>query len=350
MAAVAPLQFAHQQQSRVESRLRRPGSCGPTVSRNSSLTPIWATDMVTRFLCGLVLTVAAALKAESLFSDAALGVLYGSRPGQVLLLQFEILLAVWLIVGFQAAWSRRVAIVTFGVFAGVSLFHAIAGAESCGCFGRMQVNPWLMLAMDVVLVALLWRWSPDSREQAWAKAIFASRTARWLSAAAIVALLAGSFVLLHYGTRSGRYSIVADGIAVQGDTVVLRPEAWLGSDCPLLGLVDGDAPLRHGEWIAVLYRHDCETCRKAVIGYRLRATARQAGEASIALIELPPHDQEENVELPAPSMHLRLSDHQQWLVQTPMIIRLRDSKVISIDSTDHADSIGMESAAKVAVW
>jgi hypothetical protein len=67
----------------------------------------------------------------------------------------ETLLAVWLVFGFYPQWSRLVACAAFLVFANVTFSQALAQKASCGCFGRMVVNPWLVFGLDLAVVGLL---------------------------------------------------------------------------------------------------------------------------------------------------------------------------------------------------
>lgn len=76
----------------------------------------------TRFGCAAVLLTAATLKAYELATDPALGVLYGARWFQVVLVQYEYILAIWLLSGLSAAHCRRIALLTFIGFAGVSAY------------------------------------------------------------------------------------------------------------------------------------------------------------------------------------------------------------------------------------
>src|SRR5207249_2047895 len=39
--------------------------------------------------------------------------------------------------------------------AAVGLYLALVGQTSCGCFGRIAVNPWLMFAVDVAVMGAL---------------------------------------------------------------------------------------------------------------------------------------------------------------------------------------------------
>jgi hypothetical protein len=54
---------------------------------------------------------------------------------------------------FATVW-----LVTFSLFIIFAIFNlrtALIGHVSCGCFGDVQVNPWLALAFDLILVGCL---------------------------------------------------------------------------------------------------------------------------------------------------------------------------------------------------
>src|SRR5262245_1148149 len=108
-----------------------------------------------RFTCVIVLVLAAVLKGYQLYADPALGVLYGSRWLQAALVEYEMMLGMWLFSGVALPWARRVTLVTFLGFGCYSLYLGAAGHSSCGCFGQVKVNPWLTLAFDTVMIVLL---------------------------------------------------------------------------------------------------------------------------------------------------------------------------------------------------
>ena len=71
-------------------------------------------------------------------------------------IQLEAALAFWLLSGLLPLWSRRAAIAAFTLFALFTAYKALTGADSCGCFGQLKVNPYLTLALDTaILTALL---------------------------------------------------------------------------------------------------------------------------------------------------------------------------------------------------
>ena len=108
-----------------------------------------------RFL-GVVLLLAAALKLRG-FNTNALphsGIL--SAPWfQAPIIEWEFLLGAWLISGWRRGTAWLAALATFSVFALVSLRAGWIGLASCGCFGTIRVNPWLVLGIDLGAILLL---------------------------------------------------------------------------------------------------------------------------------------------------------------------------------------------------
>src|SRR5437763_10257728 len=82
----------------------------PESSAPEERTP---SGMLTRLLCGGVLLIAVALGAHELLIDPALRILHGWRWIYALRIEFELLLAAWLLSGLNGAWCRRISIVTF---------------------------------------------------------------------------------------------------------------------------------------------------------------------------------------------------------------------------------------------
>ena len=66
---------------------------------------------------------------------------------------FESAFAVWTLAGLSTVITRGAAFTLFAAFAGISLSKALMGAESCGCFGTREVNPYITFAMDTVIAA-----------------------------------------------------------------------------------------------------------------------------------------------------------------------------------------------------
>jgi len=67
----------------------------------------------------------------------------------------ELLGGIWMIGGFDPVRTRWWAAAAFAGLTVSSLFQALAGKCSCGCFGSLSINPWLVLVFDLAAVAAL---------------------------------------------------------------------------------------------------------------------------------------------------------------------------------------------------
>ena len=100
---------------------------------------------------GMLLLIAAVLKGLQLLTEpVANSDIWSYRPFLILTVELELALAIWLLSGLfkKAAWLG--ALVCFSFFSIITLYKAVTGAASCGCFGSVHVNPWITLfAIDL---------------------------------------------------------------------------------------------------------------------------------------------------------------------------------------------------------
>jgi hypothetical protein len=114
--------------------------------------------VLSRFL-GFLLLSAAGVKLYGLAVEpvASLGV-FSAPEFRIGVVQFEVVLGLWLMWGAFPVGAWVASLAGFGGFAAVSLYMAWIGQASCGCFGRLAVHPWYTFGFDVlVLTALLLR-------------------------------------------------------------------------------------------------------------------------------------------------------------------------------------------------
>jgi hypothetical protein len=139
-----------------------------------------------------LLLATAALKAHALATNTAQPMpLLTSLRAQVAVIQVEGLLGLWLLTGLYLRAARWVALALFTALAGVSLFLGMSGESSCGCLGRLKVNPWLTFAVDLtVVVVLAWWRVPQGPGQG---------SNRWLRGGATILAGAAAFLLLIMG-------------------------------------------------------------------------------------------------------------------------------------------------------
>jgi hypothetical protein len=104
----------------------------------------------------MLLLVAAMAKMVGLRADPVADAGLLREPGFVLaIIEWEIVLGLALLAGRFAAIVRWCTILTFLVFAVISLRSARAGWASCGCFGSVLINPWIVFGLDVAVLVCL---------------------------------------------------------------------------------------------------------------------------------------------------------------------------------------------------
>jgi hypothetical protein len=115
------------------------------------------------FLLGLVLIVAGALKLYELAYESS----DESTPALFLifLAEFELLGGIWMAAWIDPERTRWWAAAVFLGLACSSLFEALAGKCSCGCFGSLSVSPWFILVFDLAAVAALLGSRPSASSQ-----------------------------------------------------------------------------------------------------------------------------------------------------------------------------------------
>src|SRR6516164_6027950 len=112
-------------------------------------------------LVGLLLLVAAMLKTYQMASEPAVETSWvTSRWFQIAVVEWELLLGLGLLTGVIPRATRLAAIVSFAVFAVYNVYQVSASEGSCGCFGKISIDPMYTLWLDVVVVLALLLWDP----------------------------------------------------------------------------------------------------------------------------------------------------------------------------------------------
>jgi len=287
-----------------------------------------------RIVLGLLLLTAAGLKGYQLATSPTPGThLLNTRWFLILTVEYELLLGIWLLSGWRRRDAWRIALFSFAVFACVTLYKALSGEASCGCFGQIEVSPWITLVLDLAIVAslLIW-WPATARVPLQANQQFK----RLIATLALAALLGGpaGYLMANYTPAA-----LADDGDIFGDSefVVLEPETWVGKPFPLLNYIDIGDQLSAGEWVVVLYRHDCPHCVEELPKYErlARESADDPDAPRVALIEMPSYAPPSHDPVPIDTACVRgkLDDSREWFVQTPAEIRIKSmGRVISIES------------------
>lgn len=272
-----------------------------------------------------------------------------SRVGfSLAVVEFELFFAFWLVSGVYPRATWVLAVVCFVTFASYSLWRATSGAASCGCFGRIEVNPWHTFAFDVLVVGALFLWRPrrhvvEETHERVGHARFA-RVACFVAGLWLVVGIPIGFVMASY-----RSSTVDSEGLITGDSefVLLEPKRWLDKRFPLVSQIDIGDQLTTGSWVVLMYHHGCPTCQKVTAKCSELAITRQASANAprVALVEIPPFERSNPVDrhhVKYGWLHGKLNETREWFVETPVLIVLRDGSVIFAEIGEDVLATGLQ--------
>jgi hypothetical protein len=278
------------------------------------------------FVLGTVLLAAAALKGHQLITGYVPGkTLLTSWTFQLLTIEVELALGIWLVSGFYKRYAARVALGYFVILAGASAYLVTAAAECCGCLGRLAISPWFTLVFDLAAISSLLL-CPLSKERSTDG--FSSKPYLATSLIAGCCFL-GLFLLV---AAPDRYvASTLDGNRGQdGDLVVLDVENWQGKRLPVLDYLDIGPRLGAGRWMLILYHSDCPRCDDAIT--KEDGTVRD-GDLGLALVQVPRSTGlagEPRLTLRKPFVLGSLSPSRRWVVVTPVVLTLENGIVTHV--------------------
>jgi hypothetical protein len=208
-------------------------------------------------LIGLLLIAAGLAKTYKMATELPAGN-DGPLPSWLViaLAQIELILGVWLVVGLYPRAAKSTALAIFSVFCGVSLYQVLTGEQSCGCFGRIPVNPRYVLLLDFFVVAVLWASSWEGLPS-----VTVQSNPRRLTAFGIAVVALGALQGAVFLSADGTGPAAATG---PGRPVVLRPETWVGQKAPVLDRMDIGHEVAQGHWIVLFYHDNCPHCEDAL--------------------------------------------------------------------------------------
>jgi len=268
----------------------------------------------------------------------------------VIQIPLEMGLGIWLLSGLfrKAAWL--VAVISFGLFMGVTLQKGLTGAESCGCFGRFQDDPWVtFLAVDVSLFLGLLIFRPKGGKllpPPWpsAKHFFGVAIPTFIFLGGTVAIL----IFNKPPDKTSRYEVVrpeewtSKEPAHQGQTTSKSAtEEW-----PMLKYIDIADSLRSNIAVVLFYHTDCPDCQDAIVRYDQAGRKMVANEGAIriAFIEVPPYGPQQNSLIPSdtPCLKGKLDSSKEWYnITTPLVVLMVDGSVVKswLDMAPEFDEI-----------
>ncbi len=274
-----------------------------------------------RIVLGLFLLTAAALKGHQLATEpVAETSLLTSRWFLIVVVEFELFFGLWLMAGLYPKRTWYAALLCFGGFSCISLYKALSGEATCGCFGTVEMSPWYTFGLDTAaVIALSW-----CRPQRGLAGVF-REDGRLLfrpAEVAIVCLAVGAPSAWAMGSYQAAAINETGDISGQSGFVVLEPETWIGKRLPILNHIDIADQLDKGHWIVILYHHQCPVCRKLISKHEQlpRVLGRLHDAVRVALVEIPPRSGIGIVPSDSLSLLGNLSEARQWFVATPTVL------------------------------
>ena len=270
-------------------------------------------------LLGVILIVAAILKWHQLYTTpVANNSIWTYRPFLVAQFTGELAFGLWLVSQFFRKPAWLMALLCFIFFSLVTIYKGVTGADSCGCFGNVHVNPWITIfAVDLPAVIALALTRPKKPSQWLTPWPSWPRLATYAVICLIVLIPSTVILALH------------EPPAVTEQYEVLAPAEWPGHEFELLDRIHttGHEDIASGDWILFFYRHDCPDCHEAMPSYKDSARELQgSGLFRTAFIAVPPVHSD-TIEADPAWVLGQLDDQKDWLVGTPVVVLLSDGVV-----------------------
>jgi thiol-disulfide isomerase/thioredoxin len=294
-------------------------------------------------LAGLVLIAASILKIHELLVVCIPGWqehgVWESYEFTVLQIPIELCLGLWLISGLfrKAAWLAGT--LAYCGFIFVTLYKGIIGAESCGCFGQIHVNPWITLGLiDVPMFIVLllnrpgddYKLLPPPWPNIWHAIIFAAPI---FGVLIFTAPLLVAFKPVCIKPVEPVKVVIKDPRGKPADPNVLTMQNTQADLWPWLQYIDIADQLKEGVVVVLMYHHDCPTCAKMVPLYDQYYRKMQTlGDDSlkIVFVAAPPYSDKGPV--PADTVCLRgkliEKGDQKFAITSPYVVALIDGQLV----------------------
>jgi len=317
-----------------------------------------ASNIVLKLL-GVLLLTAAVLKGWQLLTEPMANKdIWTNRAFLIFTVEFELALGIWLLSGFFKKLAWLVTLACFSMFAVITLYKGISGAESCGCFGSVHVNPWITLfAIDIpsILSLVIFRQKHESDTQVAlirvpchcenhacqeCKCHKSGYLASWVSRCKylyekyitplpsfpiLAAVFCLGFIIL---ALSACVLAFNEPTKSTSKYEVLEPETWVGQELPILKDIDIGKQFKKDTWLVLFYHYDCPDCITTIKEYQRYAIdlAGNGDALKIAFIEIPPYGR--SIVRNSPDYAVgKLLDTKEWFVTTPAIVLLESSTV-----------------------
>jgi len=313
-------------------------------------------NQIVMFIAGAVLVLAAGLKVHQLLTEPILSKgFWESWLFFVIQIPLEFGLGIWLCCGLFKKAGWLLGTIGYGFFCVVTLYKAVTGEASCGCFGTVDVNPWLTFAMiDVPLFILLLIFRPKGEKllpPPWPS------VKHFFGVAIPTAILLPAIVLISVFNRvpedkiwlekpdntSVVKPIVKPTVEPNDANTAKNPQAEantpaVAGQVPMLQYIDIADKLNKGIFVVLLYHHNCPNCREAIPKYDKisRELGNDEGSIRFAFVEVPPYGPADKDPVPADTIALKgkLDTSKKWFFETPVIVLINNGYLLKYWQTN----------------
>ncbi len=195
---------------------------------------------ILRVVAASVLIVGGISKFFALYHLQQIDVAGWSLPRSIAIpiVFLELSVSMLLLGGVWLRVSLIASIVMFSIFSCLQVYMVASGMSSCGCLGSYEVNPWIMLIADLLVLAML----------CFARLIHRRAPSRPRH-------IFGSACLIISASLCGVLALPGPPPGVDKTTsAVLAETPTVGSRLPI-------DEIALGEWCVVLYRTTCSHCK-----------------------------------------------------------------------------------------
>lgn len=275
---------------------------------------------VIRRIVGLILLGAAIAKCVSGYEDVASQA--STFQGALGLVEpvAEAVFGLWLLGSRLPRLSWLAAVLLFSIFLGISVFNVVTNGPSCRCFGAYSPPPVKMLLLNLAVLTALILWHPDYRG-----ALFCRH-----SIVAIILLGLPSVAAL----ASGHWSPLSHPLEARSVSPravrVLKPREWLGKRFGLFESLSTEFAVAHssGTTVLLFHRLDCAAC---VVELKQLQQLEREHDVRAAVIRVSPSGVGQR-SMGGLSVD-NLPGNVEWVVQTPLVVFLKDGIVVQVASS-----------------
>lgn len=238
-----------------------------------------------------------------------------------LIIIWEGVLSVWLALRPGSMLARSTAVGTFAAFTVSAAQKALDGDASCRCFGAVEIAPVAICVADFCLFTMLVLARDRSIN-------FGGSAARLTTVVSFLAIVSGAVVLEHISDAAivELASVTVDGSSKQ--KVRLDPYAWKGLPFPVFEFIDGGHAIRTGTWHVLMLRPGCPTCEAYLDSLKRRLRSDQL----VLLNVMDDRATTPTLDVSDATKSFVLSRAHEWIVETPVLIGLRDGIVTNVGS------------------